>query len=174
MRSVCIIFFVALLVTGVFAADQPQPIDSDQRTLLLRDWKTVRFGAYLSMSDYATRGDTILLQRLDAEHAALSVIRERSAREWGLPLLVAVVDEAHATKMVEQAIDFYLAAKGEDPKRAIERNSADHMAMSLDFLTVYGSGKAEASTYIVQFDLHAETYNGFSKFIEEAAKAPKK
>lgn len=162
-----------LMVLGTMAIAKSPQIDSFQRKSLLRDWKTVRFGVYNDMGDYAARANIVILQRLDSNQATLSIIGGGSAAEWRLPVLVAVVPEPHATKLIEQALDFCVTAQREEPAQGLVIGPAVRLSMFLEFATAFGPTENREYRYFVNFDLGRETHRQFLKFTEDAAKAPK-
>jgi hypothetical protein len=121
-----------------------RPIDSVERKLLLTGWKSVRIGVILDMGDVTTRGQTIHLQRLDptqatrSTQATLSISGQRPISRLRLPVLVAIVSDAYATKLIEQALEFYAAGQREREAMENVQNPSLPIQMFLEFLTTPG------------------------------------
>jgi hypothetical protein len=147
-------------------------ITESQRKTLLRDWKSVRFGIYVDMIDYASRGPTILLQRLDSKQAVLSVIPSGAGGEpWPMPIAIALIADADAVQLIEQALKFYSSARLETPPpKSIQ---PDRVRLFLDFATDSYRTNGRGQGYRADFDSRVGTLGRFHQFIQDTAKLPR-
>jgi hypothetical protein len=158
------------MLLGTFALAESPEITESEREELMRSWQSVTFGLYIDMSDYATTGPMVQLQRLNSKQAVLSVIPEGADGPYPMPLAVALIEEPDATHLIEKAMEFYAVARQETPPpRSIER---DRIRIVLSFATTEYRTSGRSTVYQANFDRRELTITQFEQFVQDVVKRP--